>query len=122
MDDFQTLQGTWVRLSVEANGAVVLDEPGHPDATRLHLTDRRYTLTRGDRVVTAADLRLDPAAAPKRLDLVTAAGGREVVVPGIYRLADGLLTICLGRPGVRPADFSPDPDPAKSVAVFRPLA
>jgi len=104
-DDLEKLQGTWVFLALEVEGAKL------PDA----MLGGSKIIIRGDNftsisagVTYEGKIKIDRHATPKTLDLIFTDGpdkGRTSL--GIYDLDGDKLKICLSLAGnTRPPDFS----------------
>jgi RNA polymerase sigma factor (sigma-70 family) len=103
--DKERIQGTWKIDSAKANG----EEPQGDEGDRIKgstwtITDEKITVTFNgeDRVAT---FKLDPAAKPKTIDVMTE---KEGTFKGIYKLEGDTLTICasVGKGDTeRPAEF-----------------
>jgi len=69
------------------------------------------------KVVEEVTIKLDPARTPKVIDATL---GTKQVAPGIYRLDDGMFTLCYTRPGqVRPSDFTAEAGTGHKLSVWK---
>lgn len=96
-----SLQGLWRVTAVESGGKTATEHP---------YSDRQL-LVRGSRLSFAqadvlAEYQADTSVVPQQIDIPVSEGGKPL--QGIYRLADGVLTLCLADTAAspRPRDFS----------------
>ena len=107
--DAKNLPGTWRCASATVDGKPLSEQA--VKKLRLTLTADRYLTERGDEVLFDSTYRIDPAADPKRIEMIGTEGdaaGKPAL--GIYRLDRETLTICYTMPGTpRPKDFESKP-------------
>jgi uncharacterized protein (TIGR03067 family) len=103
-DDLENLQGTWIFVALEVEGAKV------PDAmlagSRLIIKGDAFTSISGG-VTYEGTIKIDAAKSPKTLDLIFTGGPEKgKTAPGIYEIGGDALKICLslGASG-RPTEF-----------------
>jgi len=103
--ELKMFQGTWTFESVEAGGKEV------PAAEFKGITvtfeGDKYTVKKGDEVIQAATLKLDPSKSPKTLDVTVAEGpNKGAVMLGIYEISSDTLKVCFDPEGKqRPTEF-----------------
>ena len=103
--ELKKFQGTWTFESVEAGGKEV------PAAEFKGITvtfeGDKYTVKKGDDVIQAATLKLDPSKSPKTLDVTVAEGpNKGAVMLGIYEISPDTLKVCFDPEGKkRPTEF-----------------
>lgn len=108
-DDRAALQGAWVIDKATLAGRDHTDDFA---GMKLVLEGDRYTIDFGKNT-DKGTFALDPAKAPKRIDIRSADGPFQgKTLPGIYDLKGDTLTLCLdgdGKADKRPATFdAPD--------------
>lgn len=111
-DDVKRLQGEWRAVGVELDGKKLGADDAEAKAMRLAFKDNGLTFGTAakpgrERKMTFV---LDPAKAPKRIDLTSLDGQEKGVTAAcIYELDGDRLTICMPYfvpdPSVRPAEF-----------------
>ena len=103
--ELKKFQGTWTFESVEAGGKEV------PAAEFKGITvtfeGDKYTVKKGDDVIQAATLKLDPSKSPKALDVTVAEGpNKGAVMLGVYEISPDTLKVCFDPEGKkRPTQF-----------------
>jgi uncharacterized protein (TIGR03067 family) len=103
--ELKKFQGTWTFESVEAGGKEV------PAAEFKGITvtfdGDKYTVKKGDEVIQAAALKLDPSKSPKAFDVTVAEGpNKGAVMLGIYEVSGDTLKVCFDPDGKkRPTQF-----------------
>jgi uncharacterized protein (TIGR03067 family) len=99
------LQGTWKAISGEEGG----QKASADDIKNMKLVFKgdEFTALHGDMVIMAGTIKLDPAAKPGKIDLISTAGRLQGKTgKGIYELDKNTLKLCLVEPGQeRPTDF-----------------
>ena len=104
VDDLESLQGTWIFVGLEVDGAKV------PDAmlagSRIIIKGDRFKSISGG-VTYEGTIKIDAAKSPKTLDLIFTDGPEKgKTAPGIYEVMSDNLKICLSLgPGNRPIEF-----------------
>ncbi len=110
--DEVAILGVWELVTMEVNGMVL---PAGGEMMRFAFTDGKLKLTLvGKPKEQDATYKLDPAAAPKAIDIDEGKGRTSL---GIYDLDGDKLRICLaeGKTPVRPTEFK---GVGKAVVVF----
>lgn len=104
--ELKKFQGTWTFESVEAGGKK-LPADGFKDMTVTFNGDK-YAVKKGDDVVEAATLKLDPSKSPKTLNVtVTEGPNKGAVMLGIYEISGDTLKGCFDPEGKkRPTEFT----------------
>jgi len=90
-EDIAKLQGTWVRVYVDADGKKSKDGKKKPgEAITLVIKGDKF----GDET-----FKLDPTKSPKHIDLATVDdNGKPLSLPGIYELKGDELKVCFPYP------------------------
>src|SRR5688572_18657105 len=108
--DLERMAGVWTCVSAANDGKPIAEET----VKKLRLTVTReggYKTELGGQVLFDSTCALDPATAPKQIDMIGTEGentGRAA--QGIYALDGGTLTICYTMPGgQRPTEFQSEP-------------
>jgi uncharacterized protein (TIGR03067 family) len=106
-DDARDIQGAWRIVEAEGNGEMKpIDEI---DILKIQIDEHHLWAVRATGSDPKLKFSLDPQQSPKAMDLtVTEGNDAGKVRPGIYRLEDKRLKLCLnifGDPGHRPTDF-----------------
>lgn len=115
--DWEKLQGTWHLSSSEVDGVAL--EPGLIADARIVVTGDRFEAL-GMGAPYEGTFVIDDTTKPKALDMVItgghAAGTRHA---GVYKLANGAWTMCLGAAGSRrPTRFACGPGGGFAVQTF----
>jgi uncharacterized protein (TIGR03067 family) len=103
--ELKKFEGTWTFESVEAGGKEL------PAAEFKGMTvtfqGDKYSVKKGDEVIEAANLKLDPSQSPKSLDAtVTEGPNKGTVILGIYQISGDTLKVCFDPEGKRrPTEF-----------------
>src|SRR4051794_16000692 len=106
--ELKTFQGSWTFESVEAGGKEV--PAANFKGVTVTFDGDKYTVKKGDEVVEAAALKLDPSKSPKALDVtVTEGPNKGAVMLGIYEISADTLKVCFDPEGKkRPTQFKSD--------------
>src|SRR3954466_7926954 len=107
--ELKKFQGTWTFESVEAGGKEI--PAAEFKGITVSFEGDRYTVKKGDEVIQAATMKLDPSKSPKALDVTVAEGpNKGAVMPGIYEITGDTLKVCFDPEGKkRPTDFKGGP-------------
>jgi uncharacterized protein (TIGR03067 family) len=103
-DDAKDLQGNWVPVKGELDGARVPDEL--LKATKLHLGAGKYNVEIG-KEKDAGTFKFDATKKPKQMDITSTDGpNKGKTLHAIYELSGDTLTVCYALDGKgRPAEF-----------------
>lgn len=103
--ELKKFQGSWTFESVEAGGK---DVPASEfKGITVTFEGDKYTVKKGDDVIQAATLKLDPSKSPKAFDVTVAEGpNKGMVMLGIYEISGDTLKVCFDPEGKkRPTQF-----------------
>ena len=117
--ELKKFQGTWTFESVEVGGKEV--PVAEVKGITVTFAGAKYTVKKGDEVIQAATLKLDPSKSPKALDVTVAEGpNKGAVMLGIYEIRGDTLKVCFDPEGKkRPAEFKSAPGSQTFVAVHK---
>jgi uncharacterized protein (TIGR03067 family) len=103
--ELKKFQGTWAFESIEAGGKA-LPAAGLQGVT-VTFDGEKYAVKKGNEVVEAATLKLDPSNSPKAFDVnVTEGPNKGAVMVGIYEIDGDTLKVCFDPEGKkRPTEF-----------------
>jgi uncharacterized protein (TIGR03067 family) len=105
--ELEKLAGTWQLVASEKDGAQAPED--EVKLTQYVIAGDRYTVQRAGKTVEEGTLRIDPARAPKTIDVHPTKPEGKVQM-GIYEWdRDGKLGVCFTHPGTaqtRPSLFS----------------
>jgi uncharacterized protein (TIGR03067 family) len=103
--ELKKFQGTWTFEFVEAGGQQI--PATEFKGVTVTFAGNSYTVKKGDDVIQAATLKLDPSRTPKTLDVTVAEGPHKgVVMLGIYEIRGDTLKVCFDPEGKqRPTQF-----------------
>jgi uncharacterized protein (TIGR03067 family) len=106
-NDQTAIQGVWYMEAINYDKKVMDDDPRWKGATMEFTKDKAITTATTEK--TESEYTLDSSSSPKRIDLIKKIKFMDdKIAPGIYRLEENKLTLCLTGPGTeRPADFKP---------------
>jgi uncharacterized protein (TIGR03067 family) len=110
------LQGEWKVVSLTVT---TMDVPkDETDKMKAAVKDDTLTLTFKTDKSLDITMKLDPKAKPAKIDLTWSEGGKEVSVPGIYKIEKDTLTICYEHNvvGKRPKEFKSE-DGGRTVLI-----
>lgn len=116
----QELTGTWQADSHALDGQTATAE----DLKRIRLEidgDGLATALRDDAAFIAGTTVIDPTRQPMTIDISYTVGElKGLTAPGIYRIEDGLLTMCRAAPGqARPPAFASEPGSGRTLMTYR---
>jgi uncharacterized protein (TIGR03067 family) len=103
--ELNKFQGTWTFVSVVTGGK---EEPAAQfKGITVTFTGDKYAVKKGDKVLEACTLKLDPSRSPKTLDATVAEGpNKGTVIRGIYEIRGDTLKVCFDPEGKkRPTEF-----------------
>jgi uncharacterized protein (TIGR03067 family) len=114
------LAGNWQAVSYALNGK----KASAKDMEKIQLTfdpDGKSQARRDGKVFIASMATIDPTQTPMAIDLKFTEGsdkGKSAL--GIYKIDDGILTICRAGPGqARPTAFSSKPDSGHTLMTYK---
>jgi uncharacterized protein (TIGR03067 family) len=83
--------------------------------------DGKTTALNDGKVFLASTTKIDPTATPATIDITFSAGeGKGATAQGIYKIEDGVLTICRSAPGKpRPKDFASEPGSGLTLMSYK---
>ena len=103
--ELKKFHGTWTFESVETGGK---KEPAAQfKGMTVTFEGDKYAVKKGDEVIQACTLKLDPSKSPKTLDATVAEGlNKGAVIVGIYEISGDTLKVCFDPEGKkRPTEF-----------------
>jgi uncharacterized protein (TIGR03067 family) len=113
-------QGTWSAVSGESSGENL--PPQSLANVKVVVEGVRFVLHRGQGKEAEMSFTINPAENPKALDGTPVSGNAKgKTLPGIYRIEEDTLTICLNPllGGARPNSFTTKPDSPNVLYVFK---
>ena len=118
-NDAQRLQGVWIAVSAERNGAAADDLKGH----RLTFSGDRFTIRSKGEPLYEGTFRTGPSKKPATIDFQHAKGeAKGKTWLGIYLLQKDLLKICDNADDVtkgRPVALSTEPGSGQVLLTFK---
>jgi uncharacterized protein (TIGR03067 family) len=114
------LTGTWQSVSYALDGKKASDD----DMKKIQLVfdaDGNTKALNDGKVFIASSTKIDPTANPATIDIIFTSGeGKGGTALGIYKIEDGVLTICRSAPGnARPAEFTSSPGSGLTLMSYR---
>jgi uncharacterized protein (TIGR03067 family) len=115
--EVKQLQGTWQMVSHQVDGK---PDEALKGAVRV-VKGRRFTIRKGDKVLRAGRMKLDPSKEPKWIDVTFTRGPEKGKTRrGIYTLEGDTQKICYGElDGKRPKEFVSKPGTGHRLVVFK---
>jgi uncharacterized protein (TIGR03067 family) len=103
--ELEKFRGAWTFESVGVGGKEV--SAAEFKGVTVTFAGDKYTVKKGDDVIQAATLKLDPSRSPKAFDVTVAEGpNKGMVLPGIYEISGDTLKVCFDPEGKeRPTQF-----------------
>jgi uncharacterized protein (TIGR03067 family) len=107
VQELQAFKGTWRLCSKEEDGKKFSEEEIKGVIGTVNGSGR-VSVRRGDKVISAGTITLDPTANPKTIDVTFTEGERKgKTALGIYEIESDAFRVCLARVGdERPVTFS----------------
>jgi uncharacterized protein (TIGR03067 family) len=118
--DLQAFQGTW-RLSSREEDGKKSSEEETKDVIATVDGSGTVTVRRGDQVIGAGTVKLDPTTKPKAVEIAFTEGRHKgKTVLGIYEIEGDSFRVCCARPGdERPTDFSAKAGSGHTLVVYQ---
>jgi uncharacterized protein (TIGR03067 family) len=119
--DLEAFKGSWRLISHEVDGKKFSEEE-IKDEIVTHDGLGKFSCRRGDKVLGAGTVKLDPTTKPKTIDVTFTEGEhRGKTGLAIYEIDGDTLRVCCARPGNggRPADFSAKVGSGRTLIVFK---
>jgi uncharacterized protein (TIGR03067 family) len=118
--ELQALKGPW-RLSSKEEDGMKFSQEEIKDMIGTGDGLGKFSVRRGDKVIGAATVRLDPTKTPKRIDVSFTEGKHKgQTVLGIYEIGSDAFRVCIARVGdERPADFSAKAGSGRTLVVYQ---
>jgi uncharacterized protein (TIGR03067 family) len=117
-DDLKALEGTWELVSFERDGKDVKVQGD----TKATYTGDKFVVKRGDQVISAGTMKLDPSKKPKASDATYTEGpDKGKTFKGIYQIDGETVKFCrAGSPDDdRPTEFKTKPGSGQFAAVYK---
>jgi uncharacterized protein (TIGR03067 family) len=118
--DLQAFKGTW-RLSAKEEDGKKFSAEEIKDVIATSDGSGRVSVRRGDKLLNAGAVKLDPTKSPKTIEVTFTAGERKgQTVLGIYEIDADAFRVCVARPGgERPAEFSARAGSGRTLVTYR---
>ncbi len=122
--DLDKLRGTWLTVSLQSDGKVVVDEKAPPKegpVTKLAYDGTKWMVIVGDKTVATGTIKIDATKTPKEIDVMDKSGERNAQTRlGIYEVDGDTYRYCLASPGQpRPTEFASKPGSGYVLAVSK---
>ena len=115
--DWAKLNGTWEVTAYTDNGKPV-DPSGDLRNRRDVFKEGKWTLLYMGKQNAVMNVNLDSTKSPAEIDIERTSGsGKGLKQKGIYKVQDGMLTICLS--GVRPTEFESKAGSGRILVVLK---
>jgi uncharacterized protein (TIGR03067 family) len=102
-EDLEKLRGTWLTVSLVADGKTVVDEKDPPKegpVTKLAYDGNKWMVKVGDKTVASGITKIDATKTPKEIDIMDESGAKnDKTRLGIYELDGDTYKYCLAQPG-----------------------
>ncbi len=117
-DDLKALEGTWDLVYFERDGKEVKLQSD----TKAVYTGDKFVVKRGDQVISAGTMKLDPGKKPKASEATYTEGAEKgKTFKGIYQIDGDTVKFC--RAGLpddeRPTEFKTKPGSGQFAAVYK---
>jgi uncharacterized protein (TIGR03067 family) len=113
------LTGTWQSTSYALDGKKASDD----DMKKIQLVFDAEGNTKAlndGKLFLASSTKIDPTANPASIDITFTGGEGKGTALGIYKVEDGVLTICRSAPGKpRPTEFASEPGSGLTLMSYR---
>ncbi len=119
--ELEKFQGRWTFESSEADGKEL--PAAELKGFILTFEGDKHTVKKGDELIQAGTMKLDPSKSPKAIDVtITVGPGKGTVMLGIYELSGDTLKVCFDAQGKkRPTEFKSAPGSEIFVNVHKRL-
>jgi uncharacterized protein (TIGR03067 family) len=119
--EVRKFQGAWTFESSEASGKEL--PAGELKGFIITFEGDKHTVKKGDEVIQAGTMKLDPSKSPKAIDVTITEGPEKgAVMLGIYELSGDTLKVCFDAQGKkRPTEFKSAPGSETFVNVHKRL-
>jgi uncharacterized protein (TIGR03067 family) len=117
-DDLKALEGTWDLIHFERDGKEVKLQKD----TRAINTGAKFVVKRGDEVIAAGTMKVDPSKKPKASETTYTEGpDKGKTFKGIYQIDGDTVKFCrAGSPDdARPTEFKTKPGSGQLMAVYK---
>ena len=102
--ELKKFQGTWTFASVETGGKELPADQFK--GITITFTGDKYAVKKGDDVLQACTLKLDPSKSPKAFDVTVDGATKGMVILAIYEITEDTLKVCFDPEGkTRPTEF-----------------
>jgi uncharacterized protein (TIGR03067 family) len=113
------LTGTWQSVSYALDGKKASDD----DMKKIQLVfdaEGKTTALNDGKVFLASTTKIDPTTSPATIDIIFTGGESKGTALGIYKIEDGVLTICRSAAGKpRPAEFASNPGSGLTLMSYK---
>lgn len=118
--DMQQLQGEWKLVGIEIRARICDDEDVLKDHI-LQISDAKWTMKKGDRILAEAEFKISPSNQPKTIDhRCTKGANAGSTVLGIYLVKGDLLKVAVNKdPDTRPSRFETEPESEDQILYFK---
>lgn len=117
-EDAAPLRGVWQSISVEVEGerrdVTLADSAAYTfDGMSLTIKSREMEVK--------MSFTFDATKSPMHIDLIPLAGSKELTVPGLFEIRDGVLAICMEtrKNPMRPTEFTAKEGSRQTIFRFR---
>lgn len=117
-DDLKALQGAWDLVYFERDGKEVKPQ----DGVRVINAGEKFVIKRGDEVIAAGAMKLDPSTTPSGSETTYTEGpDKGKTFKGIYQIDGDTVKFCrAGTPNDdRPTEFKSKPGSRQFVAIYK---
>jgi uncharacterized protein (TIGR03067 family) len=123
-DDLDKLQGTWLTVSLVADGKTLVDEnvpSKEGPTTKLAYEGNKWLIIVGDKTVASGIIKIDSTKTPKQIDLMDESGTtNDKTKLAIYELAGDTYKYCVAPAGKpRPTEFASKVGSGHSLGVSK---
>ena len=118
--ELQAFQGTW-RLESKVEDGKKFSEEEIKDVIGTIDGSGKVLVRRGDKVIGAGTIKLDPTKTPKTIDVTFTEGKHKgITAPGIYEIEADAFRVCVALTGnERPGEFSANSGSGRTFVVYK---